>query len=206
VVEILTIVYLISDVSKVSDNTIPAALSTGTGSEPAMDGGNLVSTESNTSNLVLIDHTCLPVPILPAIHSQLLENKMDTSQVPILHLQPAPTPISTSFATAPENHLPSFQPQSARKDSPVSTSTMSISSGSSPVHSPACNSPNTSLHTFSPSRGSTSSSSRGKASTCILCKRAAAPPLKALVRCIECRHSYHTHCHTPRITIANGKL
>ncbi|KAF8421964.1 hypothetical protein EV426DRAFT_575356 [Tirmania nivea] len=206
-----------SDVAKASDIT-PTAPFTVIGYEPATNGGSLVSTESNTSNLaavtandkiptVLIDHTCLPAPVPQAIHSQLLETKVDTPQVPSLHLQPAPTPISsTNFVTAPEDYFPSFQPQIARKDSPMSTSAMSISSGSSPVHSPACNSPKTSLHTFSPSRCSISSSSRGKASTCILCKGPAAPPLKALVRCIECRHSYHTHCHTPRITITNGKF
>lgn len=196
---------------KVSDNIIPAPPSsiTSTGSEPAAGSGNLASPESNMSNLaagmvnnkihtVLIDHTCLPAPI-PQAHSQLLETKVDT-QVPILNLQPAPTLISsTNSGTVSENHF-------TRKDSPMSTSTMSISSGSSPIHSPACNSPNTSLHTFSPSRCSTSSSSRGKVSTCILCKGPAAPSLKPLVRCIECKHSYHTSCHTPRITITNGRL
>jgi len=218
VIETLTVMYLISGMSQTADNIIPTAQFTVTGAEPATDAGNIVSTESNMSNMVTVmvndriptvlnDHTCLPAPIPQVIHSQSLETRVDTPQIPILHLQPAPTPISsTSFATTPENHPQSSQLQFTRKDSPMSTSAMSISSGSSPAHSQACNSPKISLHTFSPSRCSTPSSLRGKASTCILCKGPAAPPLKALVRCIECKHNYHTHCHTPRITMTNGKL
>lgn len=153
---------------------------------------------------VPIDHTILSAPISQDI--SLSHGIFDASSVLSPPFPQAPFSQFPKDLTTTHESKSSEQPLLARKDSSTSTSAMSISSGSTPEHSPARNSPHTSLHTVSPSRSSASASSWGKSSTCIFCKEPAARPLKALVRCIECRHNYHTHCHTPRITVKNGKL
>lgn len=179
-----------------------------TGLKTAVGSGITLGTESVavTVNefLSYINQASLPPPSLAPTN---LQTSMEAAQVLSSHLPPEPFSNASKDNATQQEFLPSgFHYQNTRKSTPMSTSAMSISSGSSPVHSPACNSPNTSLRTFSPTRSSTSSSLRRKGSTCILCKGPAAPPLKALIRCIECKHNYHTHCHTPRIIVTNGKL
>lgn len=75
---------------------------------------------------------------------------------------------------------------------PVSTSAMSISSGSTP----------------SPSF--TSFSGRNphhqKRNTCIMCKRPEVPIIDLLVRCNRCHCRYHTSCHNPKITCTKGDM
>lgn len=75
---------------------------------------------------------------------------------------------------------------------PISTSAMSISSGSTP----------------SPSF--TSFSGRNphhqKRNTCIMCKRPEVPIIDLLVRCNGCHCRYHTSCHNPKITCTKGDM
>lgn len=75
---------------------------------------------------------------------------------------------------------------------PISTSAMSISSGSTP----------------SPSF--TSSSGRNlhhrKRNTCIMCKRPEVPIIDLLIRCNQCHCQYHTSCHNPKITCTKGDM
>lgn len=75
---------------------------------------------------------------------------------------------------------------------PISTSAMSISSGSTP--SPSCIS------------SSGRNSQHRKFNTCIMCKRPEVPDIDLLVRCSGCQWRYHTSCHNPKITLTKGDM
>lgn len=75
---------------------------------------------------------------------------------------------------------------------PISTSAMSISSGSTP--SPSCIS------------SSGRNSQQLKFNACIVCKRPEVPDIDLLVRCNRCYWQYHTSCHNPKITFTKGDM
>lgn len=75
---------------------------------------------------------------------------------------------------------------------PISTSAMSISSGSTP--SPSCIS------------SSGRNSQQLKFNACIMCKRPEVPDIDLLVRCNRCYWQYHTSCHNPKITFTKGDM
>lgn len=155
----------------------------------------------------LFDCTCLP-PLI----SVPSPSDRNTDTIPVLSSYSSPTyPRKGMSPTWASNPLV-YKSDQPRQSTPTSTSAMSISSGSSPIpnstlQDPVNSDPGANLRTtLSPPHSSISSSSRGKLSACILCNGPAAPPLKALVKCIQCRRNYHTHCHSPRVTMTSGKL
>lgn len=75
---------------------------------------------------------------------------------------------------------------------PISTSAMSISSGSTPSPSFASSS-GRNLH-------------HRKRNTCIMCKRPEVPIIDLLIRCNRCHCRYHTSCHNPKITCTKGDM
>lgn len=74
---------------------------------------------------------------------------------------------------------------------PISTSAMSISSGSTPSPSGA-------------SSGGRNSQYR-KINACVMCKLPEIP-LDLLVRCSRCHWQYHTLCHNPKVTCTKGYM
>lgn len=195
--------YRRSEESKLFHQGNSTSPTRGPNSEPAKDGG--FNKEANSDSL--FDYSCLPPPI-----SGPSPPDRNTDSIPALSSYSLPTYPRKGMSPTWTNHSLVYKPDQPRLSTSTSTSAMSISSGNSPtLHSTiqghAHNDPGTnSRTTLSPPHSTISSSSRGKLSACILCNGPAAPPLKALVKCIQCRRNYHTHCHSPRVTMTSGKL